>query len=32
MNIAFFGTPEFAIPGLEAIHKSNHKLKIIINN
>lgn len=32
MNIAFFGTPEFAIPGLEAIHKSNHKLKIIITN
>jgi len=32
MNIVFFGTPDFAIPSLEAILKSKYKLLAVVTN
>lgn len=32
MNIVFFATPDFAIPSLEAILKSNHKVLAVVTN
>ena len=32
MKIVFFGTPEFAIPSLDLIIKSNHSLLSVITN
>jgi methionyl-tRNA formyltransferase len=30
MKIAFFGTPEFAVPCLEALVKSGHTVRVVI--
>lgn len=32
MNIVFMGSPDFAIPSLEAIHNSNHTIKAVVSN
>lgn len=31
LNVAFFGTPEFAIPSLEALERSGHNLLVVTN-
>lgn len=31
MNIVFAGTPDFAIPALEALHESEHKVSLVIS-
>src|SRR5262249_21254702 len=30
MKIIFFGSPEFAVPSLEAIHQSNHQIASVV--
>ncbi|MEX0723333.1 MAG: methionyl-tRNA formyltransferase [Gracilimonas sp.] len=32
MNIVFMGSPEFAIPSLEQIHRSEHTIKAVVSN
>ena len=32
MNIVFFATPDFAIPALDAILKSNHRVVAVVTN
>ncbi len=32
MNIVFMGSPDFAIPSLEAIHNSSHTIKAVVSN
>ncbi len=32
MNIVFMGSPDFAIPSLEAIHHSSHTIKAVVSN
>lgn len=32
MNIVFMGSPDFAIPSLEAIHDSSHTVKAVVSN
>ncbi|MEO9884309.1 MAG: methionyl-tRNA formyltransferase [Balneola sp.] len=32
MNIVFMGSPEFAIPSLERIHKSSHNIVAVVSN
>ncbi|HET8865913.1 MAG TPA: methionyl-tRNA formyltransferase [Gracilimonas sp.] len=32
MNIVFMGSPEFAIPSLEEIHRSGHTIKAVVSN
>ena len=29
LNIAFMGTPDFSVPALDAIYRSNHKIKCV---
>ena len=32
MKLVFFGTPEFAVPTLEAIHDSDHEILGVVTN
>lgn len=32
MNIVFMGSPDFALPSLEAIHNSSHTIKAVVSN
>lgn len=32
LNIVFMGSPEFAVPSMELIHKSRHKITAVVSN